>query len=187
MRKKMYYEDTYKGYPIKCETNYPCYAAILSKLFEVIQVSKNKYTRPIGFHVRYRLNDSTDGRIVTDKINKYFKNTKAGRKKPNTFKPYWIKVSELDPDQDGSHQHMAIVIDGKKATKLSLHCFFSDLMKRGYLDNYLVIPAKEKTYASGVNLEDEKGVSYFFHWLSYIAKVNSKEFISQTYSSARLS
>lgn len=186
MKKRKYYEETFKTYPIKCEADYPCYLAILSKLLEVIHVSKDKYTRPLGFHVRYRLNDSTDGRVVTDKLNKYYSNTKSRRKKPNTFKPYWIKVSELDPDQDGSHQHMALVIDGKKAKKLSLQYFFSDLMDKGYLDNYLIIPADEQAYISGVNLDDEKGVAYFFHWLSYISKVNSKEFISQTYSTARL-
>jgi hypothetical protein len=186
MRKKKYYKKTYMEYPIKCEVNYPCYLGILSKLMKVIQVGKLKYTRPIGFHIRYRLKDSVDGRVVTDRLSKYLSTPGPHRKKSNTFKPYWLKVSELDPDQDGLHHHMALIIDGKKAKKASLHCFFANLKKNGYLDNYFIVEPHDEMYTAGVCLKQESGVAYFFNWLSYIAKVSSKDFIHQTYSSSRV-
>jgi hypothetical protein len=53
-------------------------------------------------------------------------------------------------------------------------------MKKDHIEN-------EKEYKHGVCLQSEIGKAHFFHWLSYIAKVNTKNNISQTYSTSRLS
>ncbi|WP_417448482.1 hypothetical protein [Idiomarina abyssalis] len=186
MKKKIYYGESYEGYPIKCNTNYPCYEEILAKLLRVIQVSKSRYVRPIGFHIRYRVKNSVDGRVVTDRLNKCFRNKNSGRMLKHTFSPCWLKVTEEDLLRDGEHHHLALIIEGKYATHASLHCLFAKLQKK-YLQNYEIIKAWDESYASGVDLRTDKGVTYFFNWLSYIAKSNTKESIKQTYSTSRLS
>jgi len=186
MIKREHSKGTYMGYAINCSPSKPSYLAILSDLFERIQVSKETFTRPLGFHIRYRLKDSVDDRLVSDRLNKYFSNPSKHRKAQNTFKPIWLQVREVDPNRDGEHRHMALVIDGKKATRRSLCTFFANLMKKGFLDNYCIPKPDEPEYKDGVCLKSEEGIACFFYWLSYIAKVRTKEFIRQTYSVAKL-
>lgn len=186
MKRKEYRKETYRGYSINCGPTKPCYSAILKNLLQIIDFSREKYARPVGFHIRYRLRDSVDGRVVTGKLKKYFSNSSRYRKPSNTFNPYWLKVSELDPDQDGWHEHIALVIDRKKAKKGSIHVFFADLMKKGYLENYIIIDNENPAYKEGVCLKSEKGIAHYFRWISYIAKTRTKEFTPQTHSYSRL-
>jgi hypothetical protein len=186
MEKKKYYKESYMGYSINCSNTLPCYTGILSHLFDRIKIAQIEFTRPLGFHVRFRLKDGTDPRILTDRLNKYYTLKRKGRKISNTFKPIWVKASELDPDQDGNHIHLAIILEGKKATKKSLDSFSAKLKKDGYLENYSVILPDDLKFQKGVNLNTEEGIAYYFEWLSYIAKVRSKEFIGQTYSLSRM-
>ena len=186
MKKKEYYKESYMTYSINCSKTLPCYTAILSALFDRIKIAQNQFTRPRAFHVRFRLKDGIGSRTVTDRLNKYYGLKRKGRLAVNTFKPLWVRASELDPDQDGYHSHLAIILEGKKAEKAGLDGFFAKLKSEGLLENYQVVPPYDLKYKNGVDLKTEEGVAYYFRWISYIAKTRSKEFIGQTYNSNRL-
>lgn len=186
MKKKEYYQATYMSFDINCGPKKPCYLGILSSLFERIQISKKLFSQPIGFHVRIRLRENVDIRSITDRLNKHYQLKTKHRKVEHTFKPLWVRVSEHDPDQDGYHHHLAIILDRKKARKLGLHNLFSQLKEDKFLGDYKIIPSDLPKYKNGVPLKDHEGIANYFYWLSYIAKSRTKENIHQTFSSSRL-
>lgn len=187
MRKTMYYQDQYMGYNINCGPNKPCYLAIIERLFETVEISTTSFTRPIGFHVRYRISNSAKRNTVTDRLNKHYSLKSSHRKKEQTFSPLWVRVTENDPDQDGQHYHLAIILDGRNATRASLAFLFADLFKSNLIEDYKIIPHKDPEHKGGVNLKSNTGKREYFYWLSYIAKVRTKDNIDQTFSSSRLS
>jgi hypothetical protein len=186
MKKTEYRKESYMGYKINCSQTLPCYLGILSDLFERTKIAQRTFTRPLGFHVRYRLKDNVDPRLVTDRLNKFYTLKSKHRLEKHTFSPLWVKAFEYDPDQDDHHCHLAIILEGRVATGVSLNTFFDKLVKQGLLENRKVISAYDPRFKKGVDLKTEEGVAYYFEWLSYIAKVRSKEFITQTHSSNRL-
>jgi len=82
MIKREHSKGTYMGYAINCSPSKPCYLAILSDLFERIQVSKETFTRPLGLPHPVPLEDSVDDRLVSDRLNKYFSNPSKHTEKP---------------------------------------------------------------------------------------------------------
>lgn len=186
MKKKEYYKETYMGYEINCSRTRPCYLGILDAIFERIQVAQKIYSKPAGFHVRLRLKAGVSPRDITDRLNKLYSIPSKHRQLSNTFKPIWVRVSEHDPDDDGYHHHLAIILDYRKATKASLPCFFAKLKRNEFIEDYKIIEPKKPKYKIEVSLEDEDGVANYFYWLSYIAKSRTKEFIYQTFKGSRI-
>lgn len=84
---------------------------------------------------------------------------------------------------DGVHYHMAIVIEGRCDTKLSLQHFLADLKKKGCLSDYKVISPRSEP--AGQNLSNEKERDHFFFWLSYLAKEETKNSGEQSISRSK--
>ncbi|PXX92242.1 hypothetical protein DIT71_03275 [Marinobacter vulgaris] len=186
MQKKVYYKDSYMSYKINCDDRNPCYLGILSCLLTHLNYSINRFYEPIGYHIRIRPKNGIDNRSITDRLNKFYSKPNKHRKKAHTFDPVWVKVQEMDPDQDGYHMHLAVILDLNKAKRISLDYFCSNLLKNNIIDSYLVIEPDLPTDRKGVLLKNEGGFARYFYWLSYIAKSRTKEFTPQTFSSSRL-
>lgn len=187
MGKKEYFKESYMGYEINCSDTKPCYLGILNAIFERIQLAKESYSKPVGFHLRLRLEEGVSPRDVTDRLNKLYCLPSKHRRTQNTFKPIWVRTLEHDPDDDGYHYHFAIILDSRKATMGSLHHFVAKMKKKGFIASHKLVTPYNPRFKRGVPLWTEEGVQEYFYWLSYIAKSRTKEFIPETFRASRLS
>lgn len=186
MGKKEYFKESYMGYNINCSDNKPCYLGILNAIFERIQLARETYSRPIGFHVRIRLKDGISPREITDRLNKHYTLPSKHRLRQNTFKPIWVRALENDPDDDGYHYHFALILDGRKSTRGSVHNLMAKLVEDGFINDYIIIPPDNPAYKGAIPLKGEAGMAEYFYWLSYIAKSRTKEFIPGTFRGSRI-
>jgi hypothetical protein len=181
-------EINIKGYELNNSENYlGVYVEPFLRLIEVVEHSTEVFSRPQGYHLRFRLADGVSIATLVDRLTKNYSRPGRGRKKENTFKPLFLWACESDPnyrffDDDGvsrpgagHHYHMAVLLDGRKASPTSLHALRTKLLKLGLVLDMAVIPTmtpEGKGYFKSLN--SQLGREEYVFWLSYICKVRTK-------------
>lgn len=191
----VYKEQELKGFKLNNPSSYPgVYLEPTKRLIELVEQSVESFVRPIGFHIRFRLSPGRTISELTDWLAKAYSRPrpKKGRKKENTFRPLYLWTYENDPNhkdndpdgfrfQSGFHHHMALILDGHKATERSVHTLKTELLKAGLVLSLKVVAVEDdgETYdepkAYSMDLSQEDGREAYVYWLSYICKVRTKE------------
>lgn len=167
---KIHAEPFFKGLKIKCNNIYRTLQPILEAQYVLTFKTSKRLSRPLGFHCVFRLTPKAQLSEISNKLTMYYKGS--------GYNPPRVTCKEMD--DDGSHYHMAIAIDGRHNTKSSLSHFFSNMKKKGLVTNYKVIAPNDRPF--GYNLSDEKEAISFFDWMSYSAKTDTKDIGKQTHS-----
>lgn len=181
-------ETTIRGHKLNNPMSSPgLYAEPTNKLIDLVEHSVDKFSRPDGYHLRVRLGHGVTISVFLDRLNKSYSRPGTTRKKENTFTPLCLWTCENDPqhkdyDPDGIrfgsglHYHVAIILDGRKATAKSLHTLRDQFVDEGLLLDMKVCPTtQEQGKAYCKSLKDEKERSEYIYWLTYICKVRTKE------------
>lgn len=195
----VYKEQDLKGFklnnPIKCPG---VYLEPATRLIELVEHSIEAFSRPEGYHLRFRLDDGVTISKLTDRICKAYTRPGTSRQSDNTFKPLLLWACENDPDYtywdeegilrhgEGDHYHVAVILDERKATAQSLHTLRTKFLRMGLVKDMAVIPTKDNgedrtqppksAYERyGMELKTATGRADYIFWLSYICKVRTKE------------
>lgn len=174
--REQYDQDHFMGKKINCKKNAPCLATILEALYILTYECSRAVQSPRGFHVRFRLSPHVKISTISARIATFYK-------RKSNYIPTRVLSTELDPQEDSRHHHMAIILNGKYDRISSLQHIMAELQSGGFIKDYKVIaPTIDKF---GQDLMTESGRDRYFGWLSYIAKTATKNLKRQTWSSCR--
>lgn len=159
---KEYNLQRFMGTEINCNSNRPCTLRYIEDLYVLSNLSDTVFKKPLGFHLRIRLNEDVSMAKFSAMLSKHYR--KSG------YNPLRYTVKETD--DTGVHYHIAIVIDGRKNKKSSISHILAKLQQAGYLHDYKVIA--HNAHPFGHPLEHQIDKDSFFRWMSYLAKTKTK-------------
>lgn len=181
-------ETIINGYDLNNPSSYPgLFKEPTDRLIDLIEHARETFSRPQGYHLRFRLGDGVSISKFLDRLKKAYTRPGRSRKIENTFTPLYLWACEndthhRDTDADGArygsgvHFHMAFILDGRKATGRSLHTLRDKFVADGTLLDMKIVPTMDsgdrKTYCQSLNNGAE--LHAYVYWLSYICKVRTK-------------
>lgn len=162
----------YKGFKVN---NKHLNSIWLDKLLDLVDTALKYYNKPLGFHLRIRCKGDVSIGEITDRMMKFYNRKHKGRKKSNTFKPMYLIKKEFDASQDGSHYHLAFIIDGNKATPTSVRTMLAELYNHDLIYDYKPLEGKFGLYSGQIerSLKDVSQKLDYIDWLSYICKIET--------------
>lgn len=194
----VYKEQELNGYELNNPINYPgVFHEPASRLIEIVEHSVEAFSRPRGYHLRFRLSPDRTISEFTDLLTKAYSRPGRSRKRESTFKPLLLWTCENDPNYQywgddglrhygtGNHYHMALVLDGRKARDKSVHTLRTKFLAAGLVLDMAVIPVNDngEDYAKpqsgkvaySMDIDVQAGKEAYVYWMSYICKVRTKE------------
>ncbi|MFF7707370.1 hypothetical protein [Pseudomonas sp. NPDC007930] len=170
----IYNQNRYMEKTINCNHKRESLERILEPLYVMTYTTSKDFNRPIGLHLRVRFTEKMNLSKFSACINRRY--DKHG------YTPARVSVKEID-DDEGTHYHIAMIIDGKYNTPLNLQQLCSKMKSNGFLANYKVINHKDHPY--GLVISSEATRDIFFDWVSYLAKKISKTEGKQCFSKCK--
>lgn len=160
-----YNQDHFMGKKVKCNIALTSRSNILEALYVMTYRSTQRFRCPLGFHIRVRFTEKMDMRSFSARLTTYYRRN-------FNYNPLRVSVKEDDPDDDGIHYHIAIVIEGKLNKKKSIQHFLAKLKSEDFLKDYKVIPPRTNPHGQTLNCKSEQ--DEYFEWMSYLAKTKTK-------------
>ncbi len=167
----MYNQDHFMGKKVKCDIALTSRLNILEALYVMTYRSTQYFKCPLGFHIRVRFTENMDMRSFSARFTTHYRRNFG-------YNPLRVSVKEDDPNDDGVHYHIALVIEGKVNKKKSIQHFLAELKAGDFLKDYKVIPPRTNQHGQNLNCKSEQ--DEYFEWMSYLAKTKTK--IVQTQS-----
>lgn len=168
-----YNQDHFMGKKVKCDTALTSRLNILEALYVMTYRSTQCFKCPLGFHIRVRFTEHMDMRSFSARFTTHYRRNFG-------YNPLRVSVKEDDPDDEGLHYHIAIVIDGKINKKKSIQHFLAELKTGNFLHDYKVIPPTSNQHGQNLNSRDER--DEYLEWMSYLAKTKTKKPHAQSIS-----
>lgn len=169
-------QNHYMGKSITCSPESPSYIAIVEALYVMTYECSKKLSCPRGFHLRIRLTPKMTMRTFSARIGTFYK-------RKSNYIPLRIATTELDPEDGGQHQHIALILDGKLDRKASLQYFMAELKSKGFLYDYIIIPPRSDAFGQDLTCATQR--DHYFKWLGYICKTHTKPSTGQVWSCCR--
>ncbi|RZI23126.1 hypothetical protein [Pseudomonas orientalis] len=168
-----YNQDHFMGKKVKCNMVLSSRLNILEALYVMTYRSAQCFRCPLGFHIRVRFTERMDMRSFSARLTTHYQRN-------FDYNPLRVTVKEDDPDDDGVHYHIAIVIDGKINKKKSIQHFLAELKTGNFLHDYKVIPPTSNQHGQNLNSRNER--DEYLEWMSYLAKTKTKKSQAQSIS-----
>lgn len=160
-------------------TNTPMvfYTSYLDKLILLVETACLTMYKPHALHLRLKLQDGIQLKLVIDRLNKAVGNKAQSR-------PMYMVKREIDSTQDGEHYHIAYVIDQYRVKSpydlldKALKRCVEDTLELKLVKHYSIRKAnlnavwqEEKHEVPSLELLKYKEKALY--WLSYLCKVRS--------------
>ena len=156
-------------------TNTPMvfYTAYLDKLILLVETACLTMYKPHALHLRLKLQDGIQLKLVIDRLNKAVGNKAQSR-------PMYMVKREIDSTDDGEHYHIAYIVDQYRAKspynlldKTLGRCVENELVLHYRIRkaNLNAVWQEEKHEVPSLELLKYKEKALY--WLSYICKVRS--------------
>ena len=189
MRQTITYSNEFEGFPINAKEGQGCYLSALSKIRSHLKYMTESYTRVtlIRFDLRFPegyINALDNSNIIRfhDSLETYY------RRKGITMKFFWAREqSRKSIYNNRFHYHCYILLDGHRIRKANKVIERANILWKHALGINVNDPCKlihicnfKETGHWEVRLEKKNQnftrLAYDCHyWLSYLAKVNTKE------------
>lgn len=170
--------NEYSGYILPKtdrNTNKPMvfYTAYLDKLILLVETACLTMYKPHALHLRLKLQDGIQLKLVIDRLNKAVGNKAQSR-------PMYMVKREIDSTDDGEHYHIAYIVDQYRAKspynlldKTLGRCVENELVLHYRIRkaNLNAVWQEEKHEVPSLELLKYKEKALY--WLSYLCKVRS--------------
>jgi len=155
-------------------TNTPMvfYTSYLDKLILLVETACSTMYKPHALHLRLKLQDGIQLKLVIDRLNKAVGNKAQSR-------PMYMVKREIDSTQDGEHYHIAYIVDQYRAK--SPYNLLDKTLGR-CVENELVLHYRIRKANLNAVWQEEEEVNSLpllqykekaLYWLSYLCKVRS--------------
>lgn len=149
------------------------YTSYLDKLILLVETACSTMYKPHALHLRLKLQDGIQLKLVIDRLNKAVGNKAQSR-------PMYMVKREIDSTDDGEHYHIAYIVDQYRAKspynlldKTLGRCVENELVLHYSIRkaNLNAVWQEEKHEVHSLELLKYKEKALY--WLSYLCKVRS--------------